>query len=301
VGVRAPGVGGIVAGFLAVQVGIITLDANGPFVDESLYIVAGLRVLEGHALADGYLTWFNGSPFVWPVMAAVGYEAGGLAGARLIAALCSAGTLLAFAKTAEQLFGTSVARWAAVAFAVNGLFMALAHFAVYDVVALTALAVSTWCVTHTPMGAGSGRRFPREASLWLAAGGVAFAGAVIAKYGHGLMAVPLLGLLVSAHGVERAGRALAVFLAVAGGILGAYFWLFLGAPIPASAAAYFRQTFGRSRGHIAVLELVFGIVPCTLAGIGAFVTWRSGQRLLAATRSGSWTARAACPRCRCAS
>src|SRR5687767_3861087 len=115
------------------------------------------------------------------------------------------------------------------------------------------------------------------------------------------MAVLLLGLLVSAHGVERAGRALAVFLAVAGGILGAYFWLFLGAPIPASAAAYFRQTFGRSRGHIAVLQLVFGIVPCTLAGIGAFVTWRSGQRLLAATRSGSWTARAACPRCRCAS
>ena len=58
---------GVAAAFLAIQLGIIALAANGPFVDESLYIAAGLRVLEGHGLADGYIAWFNGSPFVWPV------------------------------------------------------------------------------------------------------------------------------------------------------------------------------------------------------------------------------------------
>ena len=27
-----------------------------------------MRVLEGKGLSDGYNTWFNGSPFMWPVM-----------------------------------------------------------------------------------------------------------------------------------------------------------------------------------------------------------------------------------------
>lgn len=138
----------IVAVFLAVQVCIIWFDANGPFVDEGLYTVAGLRVLEGHGPSDGYLTWFNGSPFVWPVIAALGHHMGGLPGARFMAALFSTVTLLAFAKTAENLFGQSVSQWRALAFGVNGLFLALAHFAVYDVAALAGLAVSMWCVTH---------------------------------------------------------------------------------------------------------------------------------------------------------
>ena len=54
----------IVAAFLAVQVSIIWFAANGPFVDEGLYTVAGMRVLEGKGLSDGYITWVNGSPFV---------------------------------------------------------------------------------------------------------------------------------------------------------------------------------------------------------------------------------------------
>ena len=119
----------IVAAFLAVQVCIIWFAANGPFVDEGLYTVAGMRVLEGQGLADGYITWFNGSPFVWPVIAALGHHLGELPGARFMAAILSAVTLVAFAKTAENLFGQSVSAWCALAFGVNGLFMALAHFA----------------------------------------------------------------------------------------------------------------------------------------------------------------------------
>jgi hypothetical protein len=54
-----------------VQVCIAIVAANGPFVDEGLYAVAGMRVLEGNGLSDGYIAWFNGSPFLWPVMAAI--------------------------------------------------------------------------------------------------------------------------------------------------------------------------------------------------------------------------------------
>ena len=79
----------IAAAFLAVQILLVCFAANGPFVDEGLYTVAGLRVLEGRGLSDGYVRWFNGSPFVWPVLAALGHHVAGLAGARLMAAILS--------------------------------------------------------------------------------------------------------------------------------------------------------------------------------------------------------------------
>jgi hypothetical protein len=277
----------IVAVFLAVQVCIIWLAANGPFVDEGLYTVAGMRVLEGQGLADGYVTWFNGSPFVWPVIAALGHYLGGLPGARFMAAILSTVTLVAFAKTAENLFGQSVSAWCALAFGVNGLFMALAHFAVYDVAALAGLAVSMWCVTRPSLNMGPRNwRTPNpssDASIWVIGAGIAFAGAVIAKYGYMPMVVPLLGLLVSVRDIKSSRRALAVFLSVAGAILAAYFWLFFGSFFPASSAAYLGQAFGRSRGHIAVLQIVFGLAPFALASAGALVAWRRRERLLVAT------------------
>ena len=257
----------IVATFLAVQVCVIWFAANGPFVDEGLYTVAGMRVLEGRGLSDGYIRWFNGSPFVWPVMAALGHRLGGLPGARFMAAILSTVTLVAFARAAENLCGRSVAEWSALALAVNGLFMALAHFAVYDVAALAGIAVSMWCLTR----------------LSTTAAAVAFACAVISKYGAMLMVVPLLGLLVSVRGFRSSGRALGVFLSVAGLIVTAYFILFFGSLFPSSSAAYLDQAFDRSRGHIAVLQVIFALAPFSLATAGAVVAWRRGQRALVVT------------------
>lgn len=264
----------IVAAFLGVQVCVIWFAANGPFVDEGLYTVAGMRVLEGKGLSDGYITWFNGSPFVWPVIAALGHRLGGLPGARFMAVILSTVTLVAFAKTAENLFGQAVAEWCAVAFAVNGLFMALAHFAVYDVAALAGVALSMWCVTRSSTTVGL---------MWLTGAAIAFACAVISKYGSMLMVIPLVGLLVSVRGVRSSGSEALVFLSVAGVILTAYFSLFFGSLFPASSAAYLEQAFGRSRGHIAALQVVFALAPFSLACAGAPVAWRRGQRLLVVT------------------
>jgi hypothetical protein len=154
------------------------------------------------------------------------------------------------------------------------LFMALAHFSVYDVAALAGVAVSMWCVT---------RSSTTVASMGLIGAAIAFAGAVISKYGSMFMVVPLLGLLMAVRGFRRSGRALAVFLSVVGVILTAYFSLFFGSLFPASSAAYLEQTFGRSRGHIAALQVVFALAPFSLASVGAFVAWRRGQRLLVVT------------------
>jgi hypothetical protein len=269
----APAVWWIAVAFLAVQVIVIAAAANGPFVDEGLYIVAGLRALEGHAAADGYARWFNGSPFVWPVLAALGYRVAGLEGARLMAAVLSTITLLAFARTAAQLLGPRAAGWGALLLALNGLFLALAHFAVYDVPSLTGLALAMYCLTRPP---SAGLRWP-------VLGGIAFAAAVIAKYGHVVMIVPLVGLLVSVRGVERAAGPCAAFLAVAGVVVATYFEILFGAPFPASASAYLGQTFERSRIHIGALQAIFAAAPLALMGVGAVMAWRKGQRLLAVT------------------
>ena len=264
----------IAAAFFGAQIFITCVAANGPFVDEGLYTVAGMRVLEGKGLSDGYITWFNGSPFVWPVMAAVGHQLGGLTGARLMAVLVSMVTLVGFAKTAETLFGESAAAWGTAALSLNGLFIAFAHFAVYDVPALAGIALAMW---------GAARFSTSRAVRWLIVAAVAFALAVICKYGYLLLAVPMLGLLVSTGDLQDRGRTLALFCFVAGAIVTAYFLVFFGSPLPTSTTAYFEQTFPRSRGHIAMLQVVFGLVPFALATIGAVIAWRSGRRTLALT------------------
>jgi hypothetical protein len=122
-----------------------------------------------------------------------------------------------------------------------------------------------------------------RALLWPVIGAVAFAVAVIAKYGYLVMALPLVGLLVSVRGVRRSGLPPAVFLAIVGVILAVYFWLAFWSLLPASSTAYLEQTFGRSRGHIAMLQVIFGIAPAALATLGAVVAWRRGQRMLVVT------------------
>jgi 4-amino-4-deoxy-L-arabinose transferase-like glycosyltransferase len=264
----------IAGAFLAIQAALIWGAPSPPFVDESLYVVAGMRALEGHGLSDGYVGWFNGSPFVWPVIAAAGHHLAGLAGARFLAALLSTATLVAIAAAAGHLFGQRAAVWCALALALNGLFAALAHFAVYDVPALTALAVSIWCVSRAE-GPGGTR--------WVLAAAIAFAVGVVAKYGYMPMVVPLLGLLIAVRGSERSAGAVALFASVAGSVAGAYFLLCFGAPFPTSSEAYLTQAFARPRGHIAALQALFGLVPLALAATGALAIRRAPRgRWLAA-------------------
>jgi hypothetical protein len=142
--------------------------------------------------------------------------------------------------TAENLFGQSVSLWCGLAFSVNGLFMELAHFAVYDVAALTGLAVSMWCVTQASRSDGS---------IWVIRAAIDFARAVISKYGYAAIVVPLLALLVSVRDGKRSDRAAVMFLSVAAVILIAYFGLIFRSLFPTSSATYLEHVREKSRSY----------------------------------------------------
>ena len=120
---------------------LATLDFNGPFMDEGIYITAGLRTLEGHGLTDGYLGWFAGS-LLWPALAGLGNKVGGLLGARAVALALATFAFACLVLASRNLFGAGAAFWTAVAFAASGPVMAVARLAVYDAAALTGIAAS---------------------------------------------------------------------------------------------------------------------------------------------------------------
>jgi len=169
---------------------LVTLDYNGPFMDEGIYIAAGQRTLEGHGLTDGYLGWFAGS-LLWPVLAGLGSRIGGLTGARAVAVLLASVALVALVRATRNLFGERVAFWTALAFAASGPVLALARMAVYDASALAGIAVSWYAITELEK---------RDHRGWLILAAVAFCWAVLSKYPSGLMLLPLVGVLLVLRG-----------------------------------------------------------------------------------------------------
>jgi hypothetical protein len=123
-----------------------------------------------------------------------------------------------------------------------------------------------------------------DATRWVVGAAVAFAMAVVSKYGYAAMVAPVVGLLVSVQGAKASVRAVALFLSTVGMMVGTYFLVCFGTLFPPSSGAYLEQAFGRSRGHIATLHIVFALVPFGLAVGGAVTAWRTPRgRLLAAT------------------
>ncbi len=268
----------IVGAFVAIQCAIVLFAANGPFVDEGVYTVAGMRVLEGKGLADGYGHWFNGSPYLWPVLAALGHRIGGLAGARLFALAFSVVALVAFAGAAQALFGRAAGWWGTVAFAANGCFMALAHFAVYDAPALAGIATATWLGTRWV-------RTGRRRWLLLAAG--AFALAVVAKYGTVLMIAPLAAILLTARPSAGRRRDVGLFALVAGALAAGYFAAVFGKPWPSTPGAYFSQSFPITRAELAAHFAFFSAGALVLPVWGSVAAWRKHPKALIVTCLGS--------------
>ena len=164
---------------------LFTLNYNGPIFDEGIYITAGQRTLEGHAVTDGYLGWFGGS-LLWPMFAALGYKVAGLIGTRLVALALATIALVATVQAAKNLFGLRAGFWTATMLAISAPFMALARLGVYDVPALAGVAVAFWAVTELHR---------RDNRVWLAVAIGAFIVAMFFKYPIGLMLLPILGVL----------------------------------------------------------------------------------------------------------
>ncbi|MFW6115471.1 MAG: ArnT family glycosyltransferase [Chloroflexota bacterium] len=243
---------------------LATLNYNGPFFDEGIYITAGIRTLEGAAETDRFLTWFGGS-LLWPVLAGLGYRASGLIGTRAVAAVVTVGGLGAFAQAVRNIFGAKTGFWATLGLALNGPFLALARLGVYDTLALSLTAVALWAITELKQ---------RDHRGWLGVSAAAFSVAVFAKYPIAIMALPLLGTLLLLRN-DRASTDIFLFVFLAGA-LGLVVFL----PLRDQVAQFFswrldnRPTFGVPLRGIILTIVYSSIIPLILALAGWFIVRR---------------------------
>ena len=265
----------VLAVFLAAELVVCALEIRGPFLDEGIYVAAGLRTLQGHGISDNYTAWFSGS-LLWPVIAALGWKAAGLAGARAAAALCVAAGLAGVVKASGNLFGLRVRAATALAAVTSGPVIALAHLAVYDTLAAAAAGLAFWTMTEF---------IRRDDRVWLCATALLYALAGLAKYPVLLfVGPPLIGLLLAMRG-ERARFDLGLFAFLAGAALLIYF---LADRSQLSAFEAFRTNenpnFNVSRDQIAYSQVYLTAVPLVLAVAGA--TLLQSRRLAFALLSG---------------
>jgi putative flippase GtrA len=124
--------------------------SNTAFLDEATYLFAG-HVQLAHwlhgAVAPDYATYFSGAPVVYPPLAALADDVGGLAGARILSLIFMLGATCMLWGTASKLFGRWAAFLATALFAALGPTQFLGAFATYDAMSLFLMAAAAYCVT----------------------------------------------------------------------------------------------------------------------------------------------------------
>lgn len=114
--------------------------------DEGLYIWTGYRMIDnwlnGTPLFDEPAQYFSGAPAVYPVIASVLDQVGGLELVRIFSLLWMLAATVALHAVAKRLFHAKAAFWTAAAFAMAGPTMFLGHFATFDAMALSLLALA---------------------------------------------------------------------------------------------------------------------------------------------------------------
>jgi hypothetical protein len=252
------GAGAALLAFLGVEVALILTVANGPTLDEGIYLTAGRRTLDGSGIADGYLSWFAGS-LLWPVVAGLSDHVAGLAGARVAAAVFIAIGLAATWRAAVVLFGRKAGFFTALAALTTGPVIAIGHLAVVDAPAVAGLGIAFWATTELVQ---------RDHRVWLVTAALAYAFAVLAKYPVAACGLPLL-LLIAVLRRRRAAMDIVIFGAVASAILVTFFLSQRG------QLGYFvgwraenNPTFGVTRPMVAVSQAWNAGLPLLLATAG---------------------------------
>ena len=250
-----------IAAFVVAQAIVVLLFGNGPFIDEGVYTTMGVRVLAGKSDPYG---WLGGSPWVAPVLFGLGYQLGGLAGARLVAVLLYAGAFVLLAAFTRRLFGGRAALWATLLLAMNGIFFSFAHLAVYDAAAFVCFAGCLWAIGEH--GADGRLR-------WALAAG-AFAGvAVVARYAAATAIAPALLLAFVVGSRPRAGHVAAAVL-IAAGLPALHFLALNGTLIPPVTNIWAKLSGLFSRSNLAFGVVYVMLVPLVLAAGGAALVGR---------------------------
>jgi Dolichyl-phosphate-mannose-protein mannosyltransferase len=240
---------------------------NTAFEDEALYLYSGRielsHLVYGTPLYGGFPSYFSGAPVLYPVLAALGDAAGGLAAARAVSLLAMLITTTLLYSLTRRLFNERVGLCAALVFAVTESTLFIGHLATYDAPALGLLAFASWIVVRTATF-----RWP----VFLLAAPVA-ALAVATKYAA-LLFVPTIVLLPALAGWPYRGRrvlAYPLYLAVAIGAL-------LAAALRLAGPAYLQGV------EFTTLSRATGFSPTTML-LRDCVTWGAVALALAMTGS----------------
>jgi hypothetical protein len=141
---------------LVVQAAMSLRLRNTAFEDEALYLYAGHLELD-HLIHGGpshpeFLTYFSGSPLLYPVLGAAVDSVLGLAGARGVGLACMLGATALLYSLTRMLFNERVGLCAAAVFAVAQSTLFLGNFATYDPPAVLLLALAGWLAVRTARG-----------------------------------------------------------------------------------------------------------------------------------------------------
>ena len=222
----------LVAGFALAQGLLVCTIANGPSGDEGIYAWLGMVNHATWPRVEGG-DWVNGSPVLWPSIVGPLWRFGGLTAVRLATVALMTLTLMLLARASARWSGGPAATVTTLLLVTNGPLLALGHLAVYDVPAITALAVSVYAAAHRTTGGD--RR-------WVLVAGVALGVAVVTKYALVFVA-PLVVLTFAMNRPVWASRRVRVVDAVvtaaaAAGVVIAHNAWILGRVIPPSYWAY---------------------------------------------------------------
>ncbi|HYB88995.1 MAG TPA: glycosyltransferase family 39 protein [Streptosporangiaceae bacterium] len=172
---------------------------NTAFEDEAQYLYAGrmelAHLLHGAALQGNYASYFSGAPVLYPVLAAVANDAGGLAAARAVSLAEMLATTTLLYMLTRRLFNERVGLFAAGLFSAQMSLIFMGNFATFDATALFLLAVAAWIGVRTAES-----RWP----LFLLAAPVA--GLAVATKYAALLFVPTVALMPAFAGWPRLGR-----------------------------------------------------------------------------------------------
>jgi len=145
---------GLQQGLFLALLGIIVLvrlthiTYNTLFVDEAIYATVGQDVLQG-VFKQNATTFMFGS-YLYPTVAAIASDIGGVVGLRGLSALLSTVTAVFVYLTTLRLFGKQAALWAMAIFGLTGISISLGQLAVYDSLAAPLVAASLYCLVMGP-------------------------------------------------------------------------------------------------------------------------------------------------------
>jgi putative flippase GtrA len=262
-------------GVLAVQA-VLSLRlvwSNTAFLDEATYLYVG-HVELAHWLTGSsvpvYPTYLSGAPVIYPPLAALTDDIGGLAAARILSLCFMLGATSLLWGTTARLADRRSAFFAAAIFAALGPTQYLGAFATYDAMALFLMAAAAWCAVAARDHADS---------TWLVlAGAGLLALANATKYASGLfdpVIIVLAGLSVARRRGVKPAWLRGGYLAVSSiGLIGVL--LAIGGPL--YVTGILSTTLARANGGASpVLVLTdaakwIGLV-CLLGALAVAVAW----------------------------